>query len=414
MKDWRIITVLLLCLVLASSTACNPFGGSSKEKANQQLVEVVRGDLTISVSGAGNIAVANEARLTFDTSGKVDKIYIKEGDKVSEGDELAKLDTDALELALAQSQVTYLQAKVTIDQAQVAVDQARATRDQAQATRDQAEATQDQAKAALEQAEYDLDQDEQKDPPDKDKIDVDELEVKAAESQLKACESNLVAAESLLAAAELQVEIAELQVGVAEPQLVVAEQGVTLAQKQLDEATITAPFDGTVASIGVDEGDTVSATTTIVHLIDLNSMELTVEVDEIDIPSVRQEQKAVIDVDALPELQLKGKVTSISLLPKVEAGVVVYEVKIGLDATQELGLKVGMSATADIIIDERNNVLLVPNRAIRLDSQGNTVVDLMVDEQIEERPVVTGISDGFQTEIIDGLKEGESVVRKAS
>lgn len=398
MKDWRIITVLLLCLVLASSTACNPFGGGSKEEASQQLDEVVRGDLTISVSGTGNIAVANEARLTFGTGGKIDKIYIKEGDKVSEGDELAKLDTDALELALAQAQVAYPQAKATIAQAQVAVDQARATRDQAQATRDQAQ-------AALKQAEYNLDQVEQF--GSRDSINIAELQVEAAKSQL-------VATESQLAAAELQVDIAELQVGVAESQLVVVEQGITQAQKQLDEATITAPFDGIVASVGADEGDTVSATTTIVHLIDLTSMELMIEVDEIDIPSVKQGQKAVIDVDALPELQLEGKITSISLLPKVEAGVIVYEVKIGLDAPQDLGLKVGMSATADIIIDERSNVLLVPNRAIKLDSQGNTVVDLMVNEQIEERTVVTGISDGLQTEIVDGLKEGELVVRKAS
>ena len=73
-----------------------------------------------------------------------------------------------------------------------------------------------------------------------------------------------------------------------------------------------------------------------------------------------------------------------------------------------------MSATADIVIDERSNVLLVPNRAIKQDSQGNPVVNVVVNEQIEERPVVIGISDGFQTEIIDGLDEGELVMRKTS
>ena len=70
----------------------------------------------------------------------------------------------------------------------------------------------------------------------------------------------------------------------------------------------------------------------------------------------------------------------------------------------------GATVFADIIISERSNVLLVPSRAIRKDSQGNLIVQVMVDEQLVERSVVTGISDGLDTEIVDGLKEGEVVV----
>ena len=154
--------------------------------------------------------------------------------------------------------------------------------------------------------------------------------------------------------------------------------------------------------------------TIIIHLIDPSTMELKVGVDEIDIPSVRQGQEAIIDVDALPTLQIEGEVTSICPVPAVQAGLVTYEVTIALNLPEGSEVKVGMSATADIIIDKRSNVLLVPSRAIKLDSQGNTVVDVMVDGQVQERPVVVGISDGYQTEIVDGLDEGELVVRKAS
>jgi len=90
--------------------------------------------------------------------------------------------------------------------------------------------------------------------------------------------------------------------------------------------------------------------------------------------------------------------------------VVLYSVKIDFDVPQGSGLRVGMSAAADIIINERSSVLLVPDRAIKQDKQGNPVVYIMVDEQIEARSVVIGISDGFQTEIIDGLDEGEILV----
>ena len=68
MKSWRIIAVLLLCLVLTSCLACNPFASSNQEEISQQLVKVVRSGLTVSVSGAGNIAVANEENLTFESS----------------------------------------------------------------------------------------------------------------------------------------------------------------------------------------------------------------------------------------------------------------------------------------------------------------------------------------------------------
>ena len=106
-------------------------------------------------------------------------------------------------------------------------------------------------------------------------------------------------------------------------------------------------------------------------------------------------------------------VTSISPVATEEAGVILYKVKISFDVPEGFGLKAGMSATADITVDERSNVLLVPDRSIERDSQGNPVVKVMVNEQIEERPVVIGISDGFETEIIDGLDEGEVVLRKA-
>ena len=325
MKNWQIITGLLLCLVLASSVACNP-SNSKQDETNWQQVEVVRGDLIVSVSGSGNMGVANEVRLTFGSSGRIDEIYVDESDEVSKGEALAKLDTGPLELALAQTQLT------------------------------------------LDTAEYNL-------------------------KQLK----------KRLSLTSDRVELAQSQVDV-------AELGIDEAQKQLERATIIAPFDGIVASVGADEGDTVSVQNIIIYLIDPGSMELKAGVDEIDIPSIRQGQKAVIDVDALPDLQIEGEVTSISTVPIVQTGLVTYEVTISLDIPEDSEVKVGMSATADIIIDKRSNVLLVPNRAIKQDSEENSIVKITVNGEVQEKAVVIGISDGTQTEIIDGLSEGETIV----
>lgn len=433
MKVWQIISVLLLCLVLVGSAACNPFGGGNEEEVSRQLVEVVRGDLIVSISGSGNIEVANEAELTFGVGGKIDKIYVEKGDRVSKGDVLAQLDTGALELALTQAQVGVTQAHLTVIQAQVGVTQAQ---------------------VALEVAKYNLDRMEDV-AEAKDDITDAKYEVKIAEMRLKEINylgggddsatqywrTELILAQIKLAEAQAdlaellaedkyaslvvdEVIIKQLQVKVAEESVEQArltleqaqrsveqaQQSLEQAQKQLDEATITAPFGGIIASVSADEGDTVSTATTIVHLIDLTSIELKVEVDEIDIPSVKLGQKVIFEVDALPDFPLEGEVTLISLLPMIEAGIVSYEVTIGLNVSEDSELKVGMSATADVIIDERSNVLLVPNRAIKQDSQGNPVVKVMVNEQIQEMPVIIGISDGFQTEIISGLDEGGTVV----
>ena len=375
MKRWKIVVVLLACLALTGAGACMPFGGQAVEQeVAPQLVEVVRGDLIISVSGSGSIGVANEARLAFDGGGKVGKIWVEEGDEVSEGQLLAVLvpvDTEALELALAQAELSLAQAE---------------------AGSDQAEAGRAQAEAALEEANYNLGQLERYQATYEQRR-IARLQVSAAESQVKAAES--------------QVEAAELAVDV-------AKQAVAEAQSQLEIETITAPFNGVVTSVNVEEGDIIPISSMsqvkIVNLIDLNSLELEIKVDEIDIPGVVLEQRAIISLDALPELELEGKVTYISPLPTVEAGVTEYNVKIGFDVPEGSGIRVGMSATADIIIDERSDVLLVPNRAIKQDSQGNPVVWVMVGEQTEPRSVVIGISDGLQTEIVQGLNEGETVV----
>ncbi len=406
MRRWRTIAALLLILVLASATACNPFGGD--EEISQQLVEVVRGDLTVSVSGSGNMEVATEANLTFGIGGKIDRIYVEEGDHVTAGDVLARLDTDALELALTQARVALTTQQVAVTGAQVAL---RTTEHNLDEARDLytwpeikvAQADVDDAEAFLQ---YVLDR-----GLPLETLLYAQARFTAAEAKLDAMINSYDTEE--VAIKKMEVTLAEESLELARQSLEQTRQSLEQTQKNLDEATLTAPFGGAIVSIYVDERDTVLATTTIIHLIDPTSMELKVEVDEIDIPGVQPNQRVIIDVDALPALPVEGTVISISPLSVEQAGVVLYEVTIGFAAPQGFGLRAGMSVDADIVITERRDVLLVPDRAIKQDSQGNTVVLVMVDEQIEERTVVTGISDGFQTEILDGLEEGEEIERRA-
>ena len=406
MRKWGTIgTILLLCLALVSTISC----GGGKEEITQQLIEVVRGDLTVSVSGSGNIVVSDEANLVFGSSGKIDKIYVDEGDEVNKGEVLAILDTGPLKLALTQAQAAMNQAKAVIDQAEYALEQVEEPFSDDDI--DSAEAAVDAAEDYLYYALWMLDKAEEEEPvngfvPNEAQW---EAEVSRAHASLLAAEAQLEAMED--APDEGAVEAAESQLKAANLQLEAAELAVTEAQKQLDEAIITAPFDGEITSVNAEEGDIFSPTgMPVIHLIDPTIMEIEVEIDEIDIAEVKSEQKAIIEVDALPDLLLEGEVTSISTLSKEMGGLVLYEVTIGFNVPPDSGLKIGMSAIADIILEERSNALLVPNRAITQDNQGNPAVKVLVNEEIEERPVVTGISDGFDTEIVSGLNEGDVAV----
>lgn len=398
MKSWKIVVILLLCLALTGAVACMPFGArEGEEEVTRQLVEVVRGDLIISVSGSGSIGVSNETGLAFDGSGEVDKIWVEEGDEVSKGQllvVLVPLDSDALELALLRAEIALQRAEYNLDKAENPY-----TEEEIEDAEDAVEDAEDWLDYAEDMLAYALRQGSAKE------IREWQMEVYRAEASLDEAEDRLD--DMLSAADEDEIEILEMEVDA-------AEQAVKEAEGELEIETITAPFDGVVTSINVEEGDVIRNSSmsqvTIVNLIDLTSLELEIAIDEIDILGVKLNQRGIIEVDALPELQLEGKITYISLLPTVEAGVVLYTVKIGFDTPQGSGLRVGMSAAADIIINERNNVLLVPDRAIKHDMHGNPIVFVMVDEQIERRSVVIGISDGFQTEIKSGLEEGEIVV----
>ena len=192
-----------------------------------------------------------------------------------------------------------------------------------------------------------------------------------------------------IAIQELQVTSANQTVEQAQQSVELAQQSLAEAQRQLDEATITAPFDGVVAQVLAKEGEIVPSPSmvpkTIIQLIVPTHMELLVEVDEIDIPQVKLNQEAVIKVDALPDSEFKGVVTAVYPVPKEEGGVVLYEVRLALEVPENSGIKVGMSASADILIEKHSNVLLVPSRAVQKDSQGKTIVKVMSGGQIQEK-----------------------------
>ncbi len=462
----------VLCLVLLGITACS---GCGQQGANQQLVTVTRGDISVKVSGSGKIEATNEASLTFGSGGKVDKINVKEGDKVKTGDVLARLDTRTLELALTQAQVAESQAEVTVTQAQVTQKTAEINLKNARDKEDtlnlavlNAQINLDTARnnlsdtiktynwdtfqtvdSALNKAktfyDYALDG-SQKQPAGtgvtgdwdltlqraterlenaqaaydnflaghaNEKINLKQYQVKYAELSLTQAQKNLGNLADDIALEELKVTLANQSVAQARQSAELAKKSLKEAQRQLDEATIKAPFDGVIAQVNAEEGDNVPSPSVapkiIVYMVDPVHVQLVVEVDEIDISQVALNQPVVITLDALTDAEFKGMVTSIYPVSKEEGGVVLYDVGLSLNVPEGSGIKVGMSASADIMIAEHSNVLMVPSRAIR-NSEGKTTVKVMSGNQVQEKTVVAGLDDGLRTEIVSGLSGGETVV----
>jgi len=395
------LVLALVCLAVFSLNAC----ARQAEESQRQLVEVSRGDLVVTVSADGSLSFVEDRKLVFGISGTIAEVNVEEGDWVNQGAVLAGLDTTSLALTAKEAEVDLEIATTSFRKLTYPYTYYTFAFDVPTALAAIADAKRELNKAlgALEiglnfgqywQVWHSLTQAQDK--------------VTEAQQRLARGWGEDVFSSGFLGVTDFWT-LRAAQLGMEKAQVALDK-----ANNNLKKAVMVAPFDGVIAAVNIKEGDSLSAwdyaTRTIVEIIDPGKMELSAEVDEIDIPKVKLGQRAVISVDALPDIQLEGKVTSISPLATEESGLILYKIKVSFDVPEGSGLRAGMSATADIIINGRSNVLLVPNRAIGQDSQGKPVVKVMVGEQVEERAVVIGISDGSQTEIVSGLNEGETVV----
>jgi len=204
-----------------------------------------------------------------------------------------------------------------------------------------------------------------------------------------------------------------------------AENNLSEAKKKLNDYFVRAPFDGTVTGVAdIEKGDSISPSTVIATLITKQKI-AEISLNEIDMAKVKVGQKVILTFDAIEELSITGEVLEIDALGTVNQGVVSYDVKIGLDAEDER-IKPGMSTSASIITEVKQNVLLVPNSAIKSQS-GTYYVETLSESTLSsqatanvsgltsntppiQKQIETGLSNDSYTEIINGLSEGDTVI----
>ena len=207
----------------------------------------------------------------------------------------------------------------------------------------------------------------------------------------------------------------------ARAQIESAQATLDLANLNLANATLTAPFAGTVAEVNLKVGELPSATKAPIVLTDLSSFYVDVAVDEIDVSRIKAGQPVTLTLDALPNLELAAEVARIAPLATSQSAVTAYQVRVAAKSNDSR-VRPGMSTTADIVVAQEANVLLVPRRAVKND-RGRLIVETPTDAAIcklprEQRPqrpalrqidVRTGLSNEQVIEITSGLEVGTCV-----
>ncbi|NLG27478.1 MAG: efflux RND transporter periplasmic adaptor subunit [Chloroflexi bacterium] len=232
----------------------------------------------------------------------------------------------------------------------------------------------------------------------------DALQLAQAQNKVTQAEYDLAKAQA--SAAEIAAGSTETAVKAAEAAYGDALATFDDAQTALENATLVAPFDATVVSVGARVGDKVSSGRVIVTLADLGELRVVASVDENDITKLAVGMPASITFDALTGQSFSGRVLEIPLESTLSNNVVTYAVPISLEGAEGVDLRSGMTANVTLVTGERHNVLLLPILAVQ-DSDDGPVVTL---EDGTNTRVQTGINDGTYIEIIAGLNEGDRVL----
>jgi HlyD family secretion protein len=414
-----------------------------------QVVTVGRGNLVATISPTGEVYAPRQAELSFDVN-KIElaELNVAAGQQVKAGDVLARIDPTTLEWAVTQAEANLTVAQSELEKvqnpytdldlagAQRAVTQAQVNLENAQKNLLLVQTDSDNAQR-IRDLEYEVNwyetnygeslQKYEQGHITKERLDLDFNNLVTAKENLERAllsrEIDLANAQDQVAQAEYnlqkaQASLAEILAGPDPKEIEVAQAKVTSAQAALEDAqaaleaaTLVAPFDGTVMSVGAEVGDLVSSTTIVVTLADLSNLRVRAFVDETDISQVEVGQEVEITFDAFPGQKFQGQVLEVPLQGTLSQNVLTYEVPVSLEGPEDVSLKTGMTANLKIVVGQRENVLLVPALAVQQGEEGNVV---MVQDSPQgpavQTPVELGLSDGLYVEVVRGLNEGDQVV----
>jgi HlyD family secretion protein len=410
-----------------------------------QTTEAVMGSLTAQVGATGSVHANQSATLSFQTSGTVAEVEVAAGDAVAKGDVLATLERTSLaaNVILAQadlvaaeraleelltSATAKAQAELTMANAEKALKDAEYRwRVQQEGYRASPETLRD-AKAKLVLAEDDLER--YKSLYDQASGDsakaMAQVNLTAAQQRRDSALRNLnwylgKPTENDQAILDAQVALAKAQFedavrawervkdGPNPDDVAAAQARVDAARASVELGMITAPFEGTVTFVEVKPGDIVTIGSRAFGLADLTRLFVDVDVPEVDIDRIQVGQDVSLTFDAVPNNAYPGIVTDVGRVGTSVQGVVNFGVEVEV-LQPDASIKPGMTAAVNIVVSQIDNVLLVPNRAVRV-QDGKRVVFVMRDGVPTTVEITLGASSDTDSEVVGGdLNVGDLVV----
>ena len=399
---------------------------ASEAIANVETEPYQRQTLNANIFGTGSVEPFQTALMTWSTSGVVGNVNFEVGDRVDKDMLLMSLSEDSLSADILQARIDVINTQNALDDlydnwesnlAQARLDllnaeenledleDERLIMNYQRCTDERIEELEDE----LDQAEriYEFNQSSQT------------LQaVNTAQANLNFCRADYTERE--VAEAQLEVELGEARVadlqqkvdllsdGPDPDQVTILETQLTIAQSRLDSPLVEAPFDGIVTEISAQVGDVVQIGSQAVQINDLSELYLEVRISEVDIPFVAIGQTAELVFDAYFETTFTGEVIEIALVGTAAQGVVEYPVRIQmLDADERI--KPGMTAAVNIVVEEKEDVFVVPNDAI-VSIDGQEHVFVLRNGEYESVTVELGSYSDRYSEVIEAdIDEGELI-----
>lgn len=424
----RVLIVAAVLIALTGGLMAVRARGSAPGAASQlvqpapapvTVVTARRADFVTSVSATGTVASIRDAKIASRLSGIVEAVFVKEGQRVQPGTPLLRLRTSDLianesqaraGVQSARARLAELlngarpeerrQAAAAVAQAEAAVQSAQANVAQAQAARDLAQANVQRMRTLSQMGA------------------ISRQDLDAAETQFRQAQATGMAAESQVRQAQAAQESARQSqslveagarpeaIAAARAQLAQAEAALTSAQIQLRDATVTAPFAGTITQRTVEPGEAVSAAVPSFVLAQLDDVYAQLAVPERQRPGLLVGQAVAITVDALPGSQFTGKIEEIQPAAAVSSRSFTVKVRV---ANPQGVLRPGMFARGTITMAVRPNLLQISDGAV-LTTAGKPIVFIVQDGKAVRREVTLGERQNDLVEITSGLTGGEQVI----
>ncbi len=400
---------------------------ASQAASDVEMVPYEKGSLSASVYGTGSVQSMQTAVLVWSAGGTIGEINVELGDLVTAGEVLMMLDEDSFPMDVLQAQIDVINIQNALDNLQTNWEaQLAQTKLDLLIAEENLEDLEDERQIMnyqrcsderIEELEEERDQAEQLHNFRPSSLTLQAFNT--AQANLNYCLADYT--EEEIVQAELQVELAESRVNTLQAdvdllsegpdpdEITILETQLAMAESRLESVQLEAPFDGMVTSLPAQVGDVVQIGTRAVQIDNCESLYLDVQISEVDIPLVEEGQMAELVFDAYFEDTFTGEVIQIAPIGTAFQGVVEYTVRVELlDADDRI--RPGMTAAVNIVVEEKEDVFLVPNDAIvMIDGQEHVYVQR--GEGYEAVAITLGGYSGFSSEVIEGdIFEGEMIV----